>query len=89
MADKRALGAYPDIRQIPDTDTVQADHLLFDSGGHLVSAGALTYTGKLTMGTVPTKVRKLTSAPAVGDLSVGEGVIVDTGSVRRLYFRVS
>lgn len=89
MAEKRLIGAYPDYRNIPDTDTVLADHVQLDSGGNVDADGPVTYEGKLTMGTKPTLVRKLSSAPAVGDLSVGEGVIVDTGSVRRMYFRVS
>ena len=88
MAEKRLIGEYPDYRNIPDGDTVLADHVQLDSGSSFDADGPVTYEGKLTMGTKPTLIRKLSSAPAVGDLSVGEMVMYESGSTRRLYFRI-
>lgn len=89
MADKRAIGEYPDYRQIPDADVLQADKVLLKSGGEIKSPGALTWTGILAMGNNKLLLHKRTTAPAVGDLSDGEIVMSDDSTYRRLYIRIS
>ena len=86
---KRALGAYPDYRQIPDADVLKADKVLLKSGGEIKSPGGITWTGILAMGSKKLLLHKRSSAPAVGDLSDGEIVMSDDSTYRRLYIRIS